>query len=149
MKRASSVCLIDSADDEAIFAAGWTCFKAGRYVSAMRTFEGKSERMMVHRLIMEPPDGVEIDHVNQDRFDNRRINLRLATRSQNMHNSNAHRNNTSGFKGVYYYRRHDRWRAVIRIPGKRITLGSFKTAEEAGAAYAAAASKLHGEFARY
>jgi hypothetical protein len=89
----------------------------------------------------------EVDHKNLDRDDNRLANLRLATRAQNGANRSRQKNNTSGFKGVS---RHGggRWRATIKSDRQQRFLGAFDTPEEAHAAYVAAASDLHGEFAR-
>lgn len=88
----------------------------------------------------------EVDHINLNKCDNRISNLREATRSQNAHNTAIVRTNTSGFKGVS--RLNGRWRAAIRYGGKRAYLGTFPTPEMAAAAYASAAKRLFGEFAR-
>jgi hypothetical protein len=95
----------------------------------------------------EWPEG-EIDHINGDGFDNRISNLRLATRSQNNMNVRAHRDSTSGLKGAYWDKRSRTWLAQIRLNGKQHYLGKYDTAEEAHAAYCAAAERLHGAFAR-
>ena len=91
----------------------------------------------------EPAQGF-LDHMNGDRGDNRIVNLRSATRDQN----NQNRASTSGFKGVSWSKQKQRWRARIQAGGRRIELGRFATPEAAHAAYAKAAAKLHGEFAR-
>jgi hypothetical protein len=75
-------------------------------------------------------------------------NLRPATKSQNAANRGKTCNNTSGFKGVWWRRRYRKWQATIGVNGKRFYLGMFDTPEAAHAAYAAAAQRLHGEFAR-
>jgi hypothetical protein len=87
-----------------------------------------------------------IDHRDGDATNNRWINLRRATPSQNIANSRRPRHNTSGYKGVSLCR--GRWRAVICNNGRLVYLGTFATPEAAHAAYVAAASKLFGEFAR-
>ena len=87
-----------------------------------------------------------IDHVNGIRADNRIINLRLATRSQNSANSQRRKDNTSGFKGVH--RLGNRWVARIQHEGMRLHLGMFETAEGAHAAYTVAAIERHSTFAR-
>lgn len=88
----------------------------------------------------------KIDHINGNREDNRIFNLRECTMSQNAMNTGAHRDNTSGFKGVT--RNHNRWMANIKKDGVATYLGTFDTPEEAHAAYAAAAVRVHGQFAR-
>lgn len=95
----------------------------------------------------EYPDGV-VDHINGIRDDNRIVNLRLATHSQNSQNRRCHQNNRAGLKGVSWRARERRWHAHIRVDGKLLHLGYFATAEEAHAAYAAAAKHHFGQFAR-
>jgi hypothetical protein len=87
-----------------------------------------------------------IDHRDGDRANNRWNNLRRATRSENNANRGLQRNNRSGFKGVSL--KSGKWRARIRQNGRLHSLGSFPTPQAAHAAYAAAARKLFGEFAR-
>lgn len=117
------------------------------YVRAwLRPARGKRKILLLHREIMKAPPGLCVDHINGDPLDNRRANLRLCTHAQNMKNRRLHRNNTSGFKGVW--RRRNRWRAEIKVEGQRISLGTFATIEEAAAAYAEGAHRFHGEFAR-
>lgn len=90
----------------------------------------------------------DIDHINGDKRDNRIANLRLATRSENMANTTLPRSNTSGFKGVWYFKRTGRWMAGFRKDGKSIHLGYFDTAEEAAEAHRIAYAKAFGEYAR-
>lgn len=87
-----------------------------------------------------------IDHENGVRDDNRLCNLRPASSSQNASNSKDRSHNTSGYRGVW--RQNGKWLARIGSERKKIYLGSFDTAESAAAAYNAAATNLHGEFAR-
>jgi len=90
----------------------------------------------------------EIDHTNTDRSDNRWANLRVASSSDNKGNRRCQKNNSSGFKGVYWASHASRWRAEIKRGPKRYRLGYFPTRLAAAAAYEAAANKLFGEFAR-
>lgn len=109
-------------------------------------------RMRAHRAIWAIMYGewptLEIDHINGNRFDNRLENLRLASRSENARNRSYP--NKVGLRGVCFIKRNTLhpWRAQMRSNGRRLMLGHFATAEEAHAAYMAAAVADHGEFAR-
>jgi hypothetical protein len=89
-----------------------------------------------------------IDHINLDRGDDRWKNLRCATLSENQHNRAKQRRNSSGYKGVCWDRRKGAWVARICVNSKSFYLGHHASVDAAGAAYAAAAAKYHGEFAR-
>ena len=105
-----------------------------------------------HRLVWKWCSGhdpaAEVDHINGTRTDNRISNLRPADRAQQTANSARRHNNRSGYKGVNFYPRLNRWVAQIQKHKKKHHLGYFTTAEEAAAAYAAASLELHGEFGR-
>lgn len=90
----------------------------------------------------------EVDHINGDRTDNRWINLRQATRNQNMRNKATYKTNTSGTPGVHFHTRTGRWQARIQVDGKRIALGSFDTQEEAVQERRRAEAAIHKEFAQ-
>ncbi|MBR7902754.1 HNH endonuclease [Burkholderia cenocepacia] len=100
--------------------------------------------MMVHGQI---PDGMQIDHINRNRLDNRICNLRLASPLGNMWNSPVKRNSRTGVKGVSMAR--GKFRALIRADGKRRCLGYFDSIEEASRAYQQAAERVHGAFASH
>jgi hypothetical protein len=90
----------------------------------------------------------QIDHRNGERDDNRIENLRLADPHTQAQNQKRRSNNSSGFKGVAWRKRSQRWQATIKLPTRLLCLGLFDTAEEAHAAYVAAAREHFGEFAR-
>lgn len=94
--------------------------------------------------------GMQIDHINGERADNRICNLRLASGSENTRNSRRHADNSAGFKGVVLQKNSKRnpWRAMITFGGVTHHLGNFDTPEKAHAAYVEAASLHYGEFAR-
>ena len=114
------------------------------------SFKGKAYK--AHRIAWVLMKGYwpkkEIDHRNTIKADNRWENLRLATGSQNKRNRAVFRNTTSGIKGAQYSTKDRHWQARIRVGGKQLYLGCFKTPEEAAAVYAIAARKYHKEFAR-
>ncbi len=98
-----------------------------------------------HRLAWFYAYGVwpadQIDHINNDRADNRLVNLREATNIANSHNRKKSTRNTSGFTGVR--RENSKWQASIKINYKTVRIGLFNTPEEASAAYQEAKQRLH------
>lgn len=117
------------------------CINSQNFV--MRIVNKKTITM--HRLIMNPPRNMQVDHINGDRLDNRRENLRICTQSQNCTNR-ASVKSKSGYKGVSKH--WNKWRAVIKVNQKKIHLGLFDTKEEAALAYNKAAKVYFGDFAR-
>lgn len=97
---------------------------------------------------LEPGDPLEVDHINGDPRDNRKINLRVCPHAENMLNRRMHRNNTSGFKGATQVGP-DRWAAHIAFRGRCYYLGVFDSPEKAHQAYCEAALWLHREFANF
>jgi len=90
----------------------------------------------------------QIDHIDLNRSNNAWDNLREASRDQNGANRRAHRDNKTSFKGVTWHDQIGKYYARINVNKKRISLGVFEKAEDAAAAYIAAAVKYHGDFAR-
>jgi hypothetical protein len=109
---------------------------------------GKEGMLLMHRLILSAPDGMEIDHRDHDGLNNRRTNLRLATHAQNLFNKRPQKGRASWFKGVMRSENVNRpWTAIITLNGKHRRLGTHLTEEEAAVAYDGAAAELFGEFA--
>jgi hypothetical protein len=108
--------------------------------------------LMAHRIAWalhfneQPPQF--IDHINGDKLDNRAQNLRAASRNENARNRKRHANSTTGVKGVYEDKKTGRFRAQIRVGGVLRNIGHFAEKESARAAYALAAQRMHGDFAR-
>lgn len=142
--------LVDADDIHLIDLPGirWRATPSGyerrNYVTAR--YERRLLRM--HRVITGVEDGLEVDHKNNDAFDNRRCNLRPATPSQNQANRHALPRNTSGYRGVTFVKKVSNWQASIKHNGYRYHLGCFATPEEAAHAYNVKAIELFGDFAR-
>jgi hypothetical protein len=123
--------------------------KKGLYVRHNALRQYKYQRaILLHRLIINASQEVEIDHINGNTLDNRKCNLRICTHSENAKNRKRNENNTSGYKGVGFLKHNRKWRSRIRVNGKKIYLGCFNTAEEAHRAYCEASKKYHGEYGR-
>ena len=108
----------------------------------------KNKIIKLHNFLMNPSDGMLVDHINGNTLDNRMSNLRMATQQQNAMNKAIAINNTSGVKGVSRVKRNNKWVARISFEGKRIVLGTFDTFEEAVKARRDAEELYYGEFNR-
>jgi len=104
----------------------------------------KGEKL--HRIIMECPKDKVIDHINHNRLDNRRANLRICTIAENNLNKSLSSRNKVGMTGVHYYKPLNKYMAYITKDKKRHHLGYFESAEEAYYKYCAVAKNLHGEY---
>ncbi|NLB79300.1 MAG: Fis family transcriptional regulator [Clostridiaceae bacterium] len=88
-----------------------------------------------------------IDHISRDRLDNRKINLRHVSQQQNVLNRGISKNNSTGYKGVYFDKQRKKYVAEIMCGGRKHHLGRFDTAKKAAIAYNRKAVKLFGEYA--
>ena len=147
------VALVDSQDYNWLSQFKWRAQKSGKrsdsfYAVRNMTIEKRRTTIQMHRQIMDPPHGLEIDHKNNNGLDNRRCNLRFCTRSQNMANSRGHRRRRSSFKGVSFHKEYKKWRAIITQNKKNQHLGFFRSQVRAAKAYDDKAKELFGQFAR-
>ena len=131
----------DIEDYEKVKAYTW--YQVAGYATAF----GGRKTMPLHRLLMNNPKGLQVDHINLDRSNNRRSNLRLATTKENQRNRGISKNNTSGAKGVWLRYKYNDYRASIKVDGRSIHLGYYPTFIEALEAYDRAAIHYFGEFA--
>ena len=139
--------MVSDEDYDRVVSDRWSFGKP--YVKRTFRSDGKFHTLYLHRVILNAPKGMMVDHVNGDKLDNRRENLRLCTSKQNAYNKGLTTSNRSGFKGIHWDAERNRWRARICIDGKEKKLGRFLTAELAHKAYCEAALKYHGEFANF
>jgi HNH endonuclease len=121
--------------------------------STSRT-NGKRTTERLHRIILSRMLGrqllrtEDVDHEDLDPLNNRRGNLRIATRSQNCANKGKHQDNSSGCKGVYWNKQKRKWVAQIGVNNRKEYLGQFDALEEAALAYAEASKKFFDKFSR-
>lgn len=137
-------------DDEDATGVKWYFEKSTGYAARKPNMGLKKQylqRFVLERKLGRPMvKGEYADHVNGNRLDNRRINLRVATMSENLVNRAVDKRSTSGVRGVSQDRRNGNWVAYYAVNGKKIHIGSFKTFEEATAARLEVVIKIHGEF---
>lgn len=145
------VALVD--DDDFAFLSQWKwCSDSKGYAfrSEKRSETGRLKRkgIYLHRVVMGSPEGKQIDHINGDILDNRKSNLRVASHSENMRNRKLQKNNSTGYKGVWFNKKKGLFVATIKIDGKTRTIKHTRTAEEAAEAYNVKAQEVYGSFAR-
>jgi hypothetical protein len=131
-----SVALIDDEDVRLVTSFRWSLNRVTGYVLGHgRKPSGLRTTVMLHRLIMDAPNGLDVDHINHDPLDCRRSNLRIATRSQNMQNRRgATRKSVTGIRGVSRYVTRCgivKYLARINVAGRSIYRCGFSTADEA------------------
>lgn len=142
--------LVDDEDYEELNKYRWFCSNGyvvrGRYSRETK----KTSSVRIHRVIMNPPDYMDVDHINHNKLDNRKENLRVCTASGNQMNRDKFlTRNTSGYKGVSWSKDHRKWDARIKKDGKNYWLGLFVDVKEAHKAYQQKAKELFGEFNYY
>jgi len=147
------IAIVDDEDYEYLVSVGRWCYASSGYAAHYFTnAEGQRRTLWMHRLVMarrigQPtPRGITVDHINRDRLDNRRENLRLATYSEQQSNKGLNKNNSTGLKGVTHVSP-DQFEARIKINRRRIYLGRHATAEAAAEIFAAASILLNQDFA--
>lgn len=135
--------IVEAEDAPLVAGRTWRLHRDGYAVAG-----GATRRVHMHALVLPVDPPLTVDHWNLNRLDNRRSNLRPATRAQQQWNRGPTCTNTSGFKGVSWHRLRARWRASIRLDGRQVHLGLFDDPAEAARAYDAAALDAWGDFAR-
>jgi hypothetical protein len=143
--------IVDTEDYDWLMQWKWY-FGGKQYAVRMQycgMLNGKSKLKMIcmHRLILDTPSGMFTDHVNGNRLDNRRSNLRICTRQQNAYNQMTSKG-SSIYKGVTWNKNAEKWQAQIRYANTNYYLGCFTDEVKAACAYNDAAVRLHRSFAR-
>lgn len=142
--------IVSAEDYDRLMQWGWSMHPNG-YACRLTHVDEKPARkgMMMHRQIMETPEGLETDHINGNRLDNRRSNLRICTRMQNGANRRKQTSALSSpYKGVYWCNRSKGWMAQIMVGKRNKYIGRFDNIFDAALAYNEKAMALFGEFAR-
>ncbi len=144
--------IVDEEEYERLNQYKWCAVKYGDNFYANRNGgkRGKQSRTFIvkmHREVLGDPPGMIVDHINHNGLDNRKANLRIVTREQNLYNSRKNNSGTSKYKGVTFFKRDKRWRAYITHKKKHIFIGSFPDEQAAAKAYDEKAKQLFGEYA--
>ena len=145
------VALVDDEDFEYLNQFRWCALKVKNTFYAVRNSvgaNGKRMTVLMHRIINETPDGLEVDHIDSNGLNNQKNNLRNCTHAQNLRNQKKNKNNTSGFKGVFWKKDKKKWQASLRVNNKDLHVGYYKDKINAAYAYNDAAIKYYGEFAK-
>lgn len=118
--------IVDDEDFEELNKFSWHASASGYAVRKIG-----NENIHMHRLINKTPCGLQTDHINRNRTDNRKKNLRTVTNQQNSFNKKTYKNNKSGINGIHWDKSRNRWKAFITFNGKMINIGRYKKIEDA------------------
>jgi hypothetical protein len=135
---------VDDFNYEVLNKFKWYAKKSGKMFYAYRNLKGKS--VLMHAFIVGTPKGKDTDHIDGDGLNNQENNLRICTHSQNVINRGKYKNNTSGFKGVFWDKKEKKWKVEIRVNKEKKYIGRFLKKEDGYMAYCEACIKYHGEF---
>lgn len=130
---------VDSSDYDYLIKFKWSLIGKG--------YAYNHKLGMMHRIIMNTPKELQVDHLNKDKLDNRKLNLRNCTNKENSHNTEGSKKSTSKYKGVSWCNTRGKWSSQIVHNGINLFIGRFNTEEEAGRAYDAKVKELFGEYA--
>ena len=137
--------IVDDGDFEYLKNFKWSFAKG--YAVRNNKIKGNFRHLFMHRIILKPSPKMFTDHINHNKLDNRRCNLRECTMSQNLMNQKVSSVSTSGYKGVHFLKDRQKWQVEIMVFYKKIYLGQFDNKLDAALAYNKAALKYFGEFA--
>ena len=141
-RKGKQVALVDDEDFERINKWRWHVNSSGYAVR--KDYNNGKKTTLMHRVVLNAPDGMDVDHINHNTLDNQKSNIRICTNNENMRNRKTPKHNTSGYKGVVLDSDRVKWKAVV---ANRI-IGRFDTKEDAARAYNKKAKEQFGEFAK-
>ena len=140
------VAIVD--DDMFDYLNQWKWYANNNYVGRSITVsKNKQKHILIHRFIMKPDKGMLIDHLDGNPLNNQKNNLRICTHSDNMRNCKISIKNTSGYKGVSFVKKKNKYKSAIKFNKRKIYLGYYIDPIDAARAYNTAAIKYFGEFA--
>lgn len=141
--------IVDEEDYQRLMEHNWhySGEYAARSITRRKNGKRNSSNVWMHKVVINSPEGMQVDHINRNKLDNRKSNLRVCTSHQNSINIGIRKDNNSGYKGVFFDSRSGKWVARIRHREKSIWIGTFDCVHQAGRAYNDVAFKFHGEFA--
>ncbi len=139
---------VDAGTEAILREHRWYVDRGARSIPYVRAGVGRGSHVYLHRLLLDAPAGMQVDHVSGDSLDNRVANLRLCGQRGNQANQRVAGHGASRYKGVVASGRRRPWVAQIGVDYRGIYLGSFMSEKDAALAYDAAARRYFGEFAR-
>jgi hypothetical protein len=146
------IAIVDDADFAFLNQWSWQVSKKGYAVRSVHLGKiagrYKKTAAIMHRILTAAPHYLQVDHINGNKVDNRKANLRLCTNGQNKQNGAGYKNSTSKYRGVSWHSGMRQWYAQIQKDKRKYTIGWFENEVDAAKAYNRRASKLFGEFAR-
>lgn len=135
---------IDEQDRDLVDKYTWGIDSNGYVGTNVRTLTGQT-RLLLHRLLMNPGELV-VDHINRNKLDNRRCNLRVCTQSNNSHNKGMYRTNTTEYRGVTRYR--SKYRVQCKLNSTNLTFGMYTTKHAAAIVAGIVRRELHGDYSQ-
>lgn len=143
---------VDDDTFEALSKHKWRISGSGYPMTTAYKFRADGTRyrttISMHQMIMVVQHGLEVDHIDKNKLNNRRENLRTCTRSQNLCNGKLQKNNTSGHKGVRWHKASKKWIVTVKKNGVVHYFGVYADLKEAVEVRTREAKRLHGEFYR-
>jgi hypothetical protein len=138
--------IVDDDDFDNLNQYKWHVHTKGYAVRHGKSDDGLGRTIRMHREILCAPEGLQVDHINRDKLDNRKNNLRLCNNSQNHMNKNVRVDNSSGHPGVSWSKISNKWHVYLNIDGVRKNLGFYSDIKRAIAARVKAEKKFYKEF---
>ncbi|PAD91652.1 HNH endonuclease [Shouchella clausii] len=138
--------MVDEEDYKYLSQFNWKLSNRG-YAARNINRKGEQSTILMHRLIMDNPKGMVVEHKDRNPLNNQKSNLRICTQADNTRNVALSKTNTSGYKGVTWHKRRNKWQVNIRYDGKMRYLGLYDNKHIAARVYNLWAKDIFGDFA--